>query len=103
MPNRYARPEVQISLSNGAGANPGALKLTISFEEAQRIEKEAEPIRQAARKMLEDYQRNRGTDDRLVSEAGCLIGFHVSSTTKLRFNTTTNCTTAVKTIDRIAR
>ena len=29
------------------------------MEEAQRIEAEQAPIREAARRMLEDYQRNR--------------------------------------------
>jgi hypothetical protein len=62
LPSRYAKPEVQISLNSSLSPTHNAHTLTISLEEAQRIEAQAEPIREATRKMIEAYQRNRNTD-----------------------------------------
>jgi hypothetical protein len=59
MPARYAKPEVQISLNSSLSPTHNGLTLTISLEEAERIEAEAAPIREAARKLLEEYERNR--------------------------------------------
>jgi hypothetical protein len=59
LPTRYAKPEVQISLNNSLSPIHNAPTLTISLEEARRIEAEAAPIREAARKLLEEYERNR--------------------------------------------
>ena len=56
-PELFSRPEVQLNLSNTTNHN--ALTLTISVEEAERIEAQAAPIREAARQMLEEHQRNR--------------------------------------------
>jgi hypothetical protein len=59
-PTRYAKPEVQISLNTASGQGNNAHVITISLEEAERIEAEAAPIREAARQLLEEYERNRG-------------------------------------------
>jgi hypothetical protein len=59
MPARYAKPEVQISLNSSLSPTHNALTLTISLEDAERLERESEPIRQAARQLLEEYERNR--------------------------------------------
>jgi hypothetical protein len=59
MPNRYAKPEVQISLNTASGQGSHAYVITISAEEAERIEAEAAPTRELARQLLEEYQRNR--------------------------------------------
>ena len=59
MPNRYSRPEVQISLNSSLSPTHNGLTLTISLEEAQEIEARSAPIREKARQLLEDYERNR--------------------------------------------
>ena len=59
MPNRYSRPEVQISMGAGSNASANHLTLSVSLEEAQRIEAESAPIREAARKILEEYEQRR--------------------------------------------
>jgi hypothetical protein len=59
MPARYAKPEVQISLNTASGQGNHAYVITISAEEAERIEAEAAPIREKARQLIEEYQRNR--------------------------------------------
>jgi hypothetical protein len=59
MPTRYAKPEVQISLNTASGEGNQAHVITISLEEAERIEAEAAPIREMARQLIENYQRNR--------------------------------------------
>jgi hypothetical protein len=56
LPNRYAKPEVQISLNAGADASVNHLRLTISFEEAQEIERKSAPIREAAQKLIENHR-----------------------------------------------
>ena len=58
-PTRYAKPEVQISLNSSLSPTHNGLTLTISLEEAERIEAEAAPIRETARQLLEEYERNR--------------------------------------------
>jgi hypothetical protein len=58
-PTRYAKPEVQISLNSSLSPTHNGLTLTISLEEAERIEARAAPIRESARQLLEEYQRNR--------------------------------------------
>ena len=58
-PTRYAKPEVQISLNTASGQGNHAHVITISLEEAERIEAEAAPIREKARQLLEEYERNR--------------------------------------------
>jgi hypothetical protein len=59
LPTRYAKPEVQISLNGSSGDSGGKHVITISLEEAERIEAEAAPIRETARQLLEEYERNR--------------------------------------------
>jgi hypothetical protein len=56
-PELFSRPEVQLNLSNTTSHNTQVI--TISLEEAERIEAEAAPIREAARQLLEEYERNR--------------------------------------------
>ena len=56
-PELFSRPGVQLNVSNTANHN--ALSLTISLEEAKRIEAKAAPIREAARQMLEQYLQRR--------------------------------------------
>ena len=56
-PELFNRPEVQLTLSNTTNHN--APTLTISLEEVRQIEEQAAPIREAARQMLEEYERNR--------------------------------------------
>jgi hypothetical protein len=56
-PELFSRPEVQLSVSNTANHN--ALSLTISLEEAERLEAESAPIREAARQMIEQYLQRR--------------------------------------------
>jgi hypothetical protein len=58
-PTRYAKPEVQISLNSSLSPTHNAHVITISLEEAERIEAEAAPIREKARQLLEEYERNR--------------------------------------------
>jgi hypothetical protein len=58
-PTRYAKPEVQISLNTASGQGNNAHVITISLEEAQEIEARSAPIREAARQLIEEYQRNR--------------------------------------------
>jgi hypothetical protein len=58
-PTRYAKPEVQISLNSSLSPTHNGLTLTISLEEAERIEAEAAPIRETARQMLEEYLQRR--------------------------------------------
>ena len=58
-PTRYAKPEVQISLNTASGQGNHAHVITISLEEAERLEAEAAPIREKARQLLEEYERNR--------------------------------------------
>jgi hypothetical protein len=58
-PTRHAKPEVQISLNSSLSPTHNALTLTISLEEAKQIEERAAPIREAARKMIEEYMRRR--------------------------------------------
>src|SRR5262249_36918236 len=57
MPNRYAKPEVQISLNAGADASGNRLTLTLNLEEAQRLSRESEPIVEEARKRVEEYHQ----------------------------------------------
>jgi hypothetical protein len=56
-PELFSRPEVQLTLSNTTNHN--APSLTIRLEEAQEIESRSPPIRETARQLLEDYERNR--------------------------------------------
>jgi hypothetical protein len=56
-PELFSRPEAQLNLSNTTNNN--AHVVTISVEDAQRIEAEAAPIREAARQLIEEYERNR--------------------------------------------
>jgi hypothetical protein len=58
-PTRYAKPEVQISLNSSLSPTHNGLTLAISLEEAERIEAQAAPIREKARQLLEEYERNR--------------------------------------------
>ena len=58
-PARYAKPGVQISLNTASGEGNHAHVITISLEEAERLEAEAAPIREKARQLLEEYERNR--------------------------------------------
>ena len=58
-PTRYAKPEVQISLNSSLSRTHNGLTLTISLEEAQEIETRSAPIRETARQLLEEYERNR--------------------------------------------
>ena len=58
-PELFNRPEVQLNLSNTTNHSP--LTLSISLEEAERIEAQAAPICEAARQMLEEYERNRAS------------------------------------------
>jgi hypothetical protein len=53
-PTRYAKPEVQISLNTASGEGNHGHVITISLEKAERIETQAAPIREAARRMLEE-------------------------------------------------
>jgi hypothetical protein len=67
-PELFSRPEVQLILSNTTNHSP--LTLSISLEEARQIEERAAPIRESARQMLEEYERNRngsGSPSRDVS------------------------------------
>jgi hypothetical protein len=59
LPQRYSKPEVQISLQTTVNQTPDALTITISAEEACEIEEKAEPVRQKVRKLLAGY-RMRG-------------------------------------------
>jgi hypothetical protein len=70
LPSRYAKPEVQISLNNTWSEADNSRVITISLEEARQIEERAAPIREVARQMLEEYERNRngsGSPSREVS------------------------------------
>jgi hypothetical protein len=71
MPTRYAKAEVQISLNSGADASANHLTLTISVEDAQKLERESVPIRDRAQKLLEDYwpTRNGSTKDGVEATA----------------------------------
>jgi hypothetical protein len=66
-PELFSRPEVQLNLSNTTNHN--AHVITISLEEAERIEAESAPIREAARQMLEEYQRNRNSSHSVEASA----------------------------------
>ena len=59
MPARYAKPEVQISLNGSSEDGAGKHVITISLEEAERIEAEAAPIREKARQLLQEYEQRR--------------------------------------------
>jgi hypothetical protein len=59
MPNRYAKPEVQISLNTAFGEGNHGHVITISLEEAERIEAESAPTRELARQLLEEYVQRR--------------------------------------------
>ena len=59
LPTRYAKPEVQISVNTASGQGNHAHVITISLEEAERLEAESAPIREAARQMLEEYLQRR--------------------------------------------
>ena len=50
---------MQISLNTASGQCHNAHVITISLEEAERIEAQAAPIREKARQLLEEYERNR--------------------------------------------
>jgi hypothetical protein len=58
-PTRYAKPEVQISLNSASGQGNHPHVITISLEEAERIEAQAAPIREMARQLLEEYLQRR--------------------------------------------
>jgi len=66
-PTRYAKPEVQISLNTASGQGNRAHVITINLEEAERIEAESAPIREAARQLLEEYERNRNSSGSFIS------------------------------------
>jgi hypothetical protein len=59
MPARYAKPEVQISLNTASGEGNHGHVITISLEEAERIEAQAEQTREQARQLLEEYVQRR--------------------------------------------
>ena len=63
MPQRYSKPEVQISLSNSFNQSVSALSITISAQEAKEIEARAAPNREKVRRMLEEYQLRRSNGD----------------------------------------
>ena len=54
LPSRYAKPEVQIVINSASGETNHGHVISISLEEAQRLEAESAPIREAAREMLEE-------------------------------------------------
>ena len=66
-PELFSRPEVQLNLSNTTSHNTQVI--TISLEEAERIEAEAAPIREAARQLLEEYERNLNGSHSVESSA----------------------------------
>jgi hypothetical protein len=68
-PTRYAKPEVQISLNTASGQGNHAHVITISLEEAERIEALSAPIREKARQLLEEYQRNRNGSHSIEASA----------------------------------
>ena len=63
MPQRYSKPEVQISLSNSFNQSVSALSITISAQEAKEIEARAAPNREKVRRMLKEYQLRRSNGD----------------------------------------
>jgi hypothetical protein len=67
-PARYAKPEIQLSLNSSPERTNNAQVITISMEEAERIEAQAALTRESARQLLEEYERNRnGSPSRDVS------------------------------------
>jgi len=58
-PSQYAKAEVQIALNSASGETNHWHVITISLEEVQRLEAESAPIREAAGKMLEEYEQRR--------------------------------------------
>jgi|SRR6267378_1703418 len=62
-PERFARPEIQMSFSNSYTQNN--LQINISSQEAKAIEKEANPIRDAVTGMFQKYrpQLSEGNGD----------------------------------------
>jgi hypothetical protein len=60
MPQRYSKPELLISLNNSFNQTVNALSITVSAEEAKRIEAVAEPVRQKVREMMAAYRPNLG-------------------------------------------
>jgi hypothetical protein len=69
LPQRYSKPEVQISLSNSFNQTTNALSITVSPEEIKQIEAVSEPIRQSVREMFANYksaQLGNGNGERTV-------------------------------------
>jgi hypothetical protein len=58
-PTRFSKPEVQIQMNSEANASGHQLTITISMEEAQRLQRESERSVATARKLIEEYQQRR--------------------------------------------
>jgi hypothetical protein len=60
MPQRYSKPEILLSLNNSFNQTVNALSITISAEEAKRIEAEAAPIREEIARRVAAYRPGCG-------------------------------------------
>jgi hypothetical protein len=69
-PERFARPEIQLSFNNSYTQNN--LSINISSGDAKHIEAEAKPVRDAVSSMFEKYrpQLGNGNGDIMQHEAG---------------------------------
>jgi hypothetical protein len=56
LPQRYSKPEVQISLSHAYNQTTNMLSITIAPEEAREIEAEAAPVRASVKEMFASYK-----------------------------------------------
>jgi hypothetical protein len=72
IPQRYSKPEVQISLSNSFNQTVNALSIPISPQEVREIEAKAEPVREKVRRMLEAYRLSQNNDGRRFSKISSL-------------------------------
>ena len=68
-PQRFSRPEVQISLQNTFNQTTNALTIVISKKEYEQINAQAEESRAKVRKLFESYELRRGNGGQEGEEA----------------------------------